>query len=79
MAIGDAFISKTDADGAHPSDVTTMVVKDHKSKRVFPVPAPQKPVGPENYAVRQLLEVQDCLGCWEVSLMCDQESVLAKC
>ena len=77
-ALDYAFLSKTDGDGQALSEVKTMVIKDKRSKCVFPIPVPQKGVDPEEYSVRQLLRVLDYLGYSEIILKCDQESALKK-
>ena len=46
-ALDYAFLSKTDGDGQALSEVKTMVIKDKRSKCVFPIPVPQKGVDPE--------------------------------
>ena len=42
VALDYAFLQKTDADEEQSNEITTMVVKDAKSKCVFPIPVPQK-------------------------------------
>ena len=72
-----AFLKKSDGiDGEAPEvgEVTTLVMKDQRSKCVFPVPVPQKGIDPEEYSVRQLLKILDYLGYSEVVLKCDHES-----
>ena len=76
-----AFLQKSDGtEGGVPEvgEVTTLVMKDQRSKCVFPVPVPLKGIDPEEYSVRQLLKVLDYLGYSEVALKCDQESALIK-
>ena len=51
-AVDYAFPSKTDGDGQALSEVKTMVIKDKRSKCVFPIPVPQKGVDPEEDSVR---------------------------
>ena len=60
------------------SEVTTLVIKDNRSKAVFPIPVPQKGMDPEEYSTRQRLTALEYLGYAEVILKCDQESALNK-
>ena len=77
-----AFLQKSDnqddGEKVEIGEVTTLVMKDQRSRCVFPVPVPQKGVDPEEYSVRQVLKVLDYVGYSEVALKCDQEPALAK-
>ena len=81
VALDYAFLKKTGVDESGTpeiGEVTTMVVKDRRSKCTFPIPVPQKGIDPEEYSVRQLLRVLEYLGYNELTLKCDQESALTK-
>ena len=58
-ALDYVFLSMTDGDGQALSEVKTMVIKDKRSKFVFPIPVPQKGVDPEEKSASQLFMVLD--------------------
>ena len=81
IALDYAFLQKTGVDDEGTpeiGEVTTIGVKDKRSKCVFPIPVPQKGIDPQEYSVRQLLKVLEYLGYNELTLKCDQESALTK-
>ena len=47
IGVDYAFVAKSSEDGGSQSEVTTMVVKCQRTKRVFPVPVPQKGIDAE--------------------------------
>ena len=61
-ALDYAFLSKTDGDGQALSEVKTMVIKDKRSKCVFPIPVPQKVPRRDNYLVFECLWKHSCSG-----------------
>ena len=54
VAVDYAFMNKTKEDNSTSSSITTLVVKDQKSKHVFGIPVPRKGVDEDEFATRML-------------------------
>ena len=62
IGVDYAFLKKSDEIRQSKGEVTTTVIKDQRSKCVFPVPVPSKGMDAEEYGARQMLKVLDFLG-----------------
>ena len=78
VGVDYAFLKRSDETGDVISEVKTMVIKDGRSKAVFPIPVLQKGLDADEYSTRNMLRVLDFMGYAEVILKSDQETALDK-